>query len=796
MRQPPRLKAGRLSWILGLALALCASAGIVRAQGSADQVCQRFAPGSALPVPPDVRSQNGVLEVTLNFRTAVDTQGLTRYCYVTDGGLESPTLHLSPGDQLIIHFRNDLPAAPGMPAAQSMKLHAHRAGTSPDNDCMGGAMGPAVTNLHFHGLNVAPTCHQDEVINTLVQPSETFDYAVQIPPDEPTGLYWYHPHPHGFSNGQVLGGAAGALIVEGIENVSPAVAGLPERLFVFRDQVPPAGHDPQDPWLDVSVNYVPVPAPTYTPPVIQTAPGVAEFWRALNGSSNTMLQLQYVVDGRPQPLQVIAFDGVPIGQGTGPIQSVSQTSITLPPGARAEFIATTPNSGQQARLITQAIDTGPDGPPHPQRQLVSIVAQSGTAPSVAHLAARRTSVRITRFANLNTVAVQGRRSLYFSESLQAAHAAYFITVQGQTPAEFDMSAPPNIVLHQGTTEEWTVQNRSLEDHIFHIHQMRFQTLAVDGVAVNDPALRDTITVPHWTGSGPYPSVRLLMDFRAENIVGTFVYHCHLLSHEDSGMMGGIQVLPSGVATTTTITATALETGLNMPVSFAATVTPASAGSALSGSVQFFDGDVPLGEAVELSNGRATLPTQLTSYGTHVISAAYSGDSTRNQSLSAGVNVVTEDFALSAGGLTLKQGQAGSVPVVVSTSSGFSSVMNFSCALPATLTGASCTVSPTSLTDAGTLTLSVSTNTAVAAAVARPTPVLLAGLLLLIPWYRNRRVVVAGAILGALALIIGCSSTHKADSAAPPGMYTILVTGSCANDAGPLVHTISVPLQII
>lgn len=737
-----------------------------------------------------------MLEVTLNFRTAVDAQGLTRYCYVTDSGLESPTLHVNPGDQLIIHFRNDLPALSGMLPAQSMKLHAHRAGTSPNNDCMGGTMGPAVTNLHFHGLNVAPTCHQDEVINTLVQPTETFDYAVQIPPDEPTGLYWYHPHPHGFSNGQVLGGAAGALIVEGIENVSPGVAGLPQRLFVFRDQLPPAGHDPQYPWLDVSVNYVPVPAPAYTPPVIQTAPGVAEFWRALNGSSNTMLQLQYVVDGVPQPLQVVALDGVPVGQGTGSIQTVSQTSITLPPGARAEFVASTPKTGQQARLITQSIDTGPDGPPHPQRPLVSVMAQSGATAAAAHMAAMRTSVRVTRFANLNTVATQGRRVLYFSESLQGPRAAYFITVQGQTPAEFDMSAPPNIVLHQGTTEEWTVENRSLEDHIFHIHQMRFQTLAVDGVAVNDPALRDTITVPHWSGSGPYPSVRLLMDFRAANIVGTFVYHCHLLSHEDNGMMGGIQVLPSGIATMTAIRASAVETGLNMPISFTATVTPASSGSPLVGSVQFFDGDVPLGEAVAVANGQATLPTRFASYGTHLISAAYSGDSARNQSLSAGVRVVTEDFALSASGLTVKQGQSGSVPVVVSTSSGFSSVMNFSCALPATLKGANCTLSPTSLTGAGTVTLSVSTNTATAAAVAKPAPALLAGLLLLIPWYRNRRILVAGAILGAWALSIGCSSTHKADSGAPPGTYMISVTGSCSNDAGPLVHTISVLLQII
>ena len=102
---------------------------------------------------------------------------------------------------------------------------------------------------------------------------------------------------------------------------------------------------------------------------------------------------------------------------------------------------------------------------------------------------------------------------------------------------------PSIVLHQGTTEDWIVENRTLEDHVFHIHQTRFQTLAVNGAAVSDPALRDTINVPHWSGSGPYPSVKLRVDFRSANIVGTFVFHCHILAHEDLGMMAAIQVLP-------------------------------------------------------------------------------------------------------------------------------------------------------------------------------------------------------------------------------------------------------------
>ena len=78
---------------------------------AADQVCARFASGSATTAPPELKSQGGVLEVTLKFLTVTDSQGLVRYCYVTDTGLEAPTLRVNPGDQLIIHFQNDLPAA-------------------------------------------------------------------------------------------------------------------------------------------------------------------------------------------------------------------------------------------------------------------------------------------------------------------------------------------------------------------------------------------------------------------------------------------------------------------------------------------------------------------------------------------------------------------------------------------------------------------------------------------------------------------------------------------------------------
>lgn len=777
-----------LSALLAL---LALNAGIARAQAAdpADLVCPRAAPGSTLTPPPELHSQNGTLELTLQLKSVLDAQGTTRYCYVTDTGLHSPVLHVLPGDELLIHFQNTLPPT-ALAAARPAHVHAALPGT----DCGGGAMSADNSNLHFHGMNVAPVCHQDEVLSTLIPAGGTFDYTVQIPGDEPTGLYWYHPHPHGFSNGQAQGGAAGALVVDGIENVVPAVAGLPQRFLVLRDQRRVG--DPAGPTLDVSVNDTPVTYPDYTPAVLPVPPGAAELWRVLNASSNTSFALEYQVAGSAQALQVVAIDGVPVGQGTSGVQSTTQTRIDLPPGARAEFILTTPTLGQAAALVTLPIDTGA-GFVEPGRPLLNVLAQAGAVARAARLPPLRTSVRTTRFARLSSAPADARRSLYFSEQLQGAGAGFFITVVGQAPAAFDMSGPPAIVLHQGATEEWTIENRTGEDHAFHIHQVRFQVLAANGVAVSDPALHDTITVPHWSGSGPYPSVTLRLDFRASNIVGTFVYHCHLLSHEDAGMMGAIKVLAVGSASHTTLTASSGEVIANGPFTLSAAVSGTQ--GTPSGSVQFFDGTTALGAPVPLTNGQAQLTATLGSYGTHALSAAYSGDASYNQSLSDTQSLAVEDFALSAGTMTVTAGGSASTQVSVTTSPSFASRVDLSCQVPAALQGATCTLNPASITSAGPVQLTLSTAMLAQAgaggrwlASAPAGGMLLAGWLLVTAPRRSRHARRLLLLLGAV-LLSSCAGSGSPHTGIPPGNYTLTVSGVCGSS---ITHALAVTVQVV
>ena len=88
-------------------------------------------------------------------------------------------------------------------------------------------------NVHFHGTLMSPQCTQDDVVDTIINSGDTFQYSLNLPANEPPGLYWYHPHVHGLGDNAVLGGATGAIIIEGTENFVPSLAGLPQRVLVM-----------------------------------------------------------------------------------------------------------------------------------------------------------------------------------------------------------------------------------------------------------------------------------------------------------------------------------------------------------------------------------------------------------------------------------------------------------------------------------------------------------------------------------------------------------------------------------
>jgi FtsP/CotA-like multicopper oxidase with cupredoxin domain len=579
------------------------SAASVFAQNRTAQACERPAAGSAVAEPADIRSENGVLQVELAFRSSVDANGRTNFCYVDKNGHQAPNLRVHPGDTLILALKNEA-GAKSLTLAAPVITHASHAApagaVSPNtedagraakqgpqgalDDCTGGAMkqtaaGGKSTNLHFHGITVPPVCHEDDVLHTAVLPGEEpFEYRFQIPVDEPPGLYWYHPHVHGSTKAQVMGGASGALIVEGIERAKPGLAGLPERVFVIRDQsllnpnaapsanagasMPPVvldadgdakntGTGAGKPALDLSLNFVPVPYPDYPPAMISMKPGERQLWRVLNASAITYLSLQLIVHGEAQAVGIVAIDGIPLtDSGVASSRVIWQNHLGIPPGGRIEFLVKGPPEGVTASLVTRSVNTGSGGENDPTRPLATIVAKADAPEPRARLEESPAALPASTLVWIGKVEPVRTRKLYFSEVLQDPHdpnspTTFYLTVDGETPKAFDMSSDvPNIVAHEGDVEDWIIENRSQELHAFHIHQVHFLLLEWFGLPVNEGILRDTVNVPFWDGKNSvYPRVKVRMDFRDPNAVGLFPYHCHLLEHEDSGMMGLIRVEP-------------------------------------------------------------------------------------------------------------------------------------------------------------------------------------------------------------------------------------------------------------
>ena len=610
--------------------------------------CSRFTAGSAIHNPPALHSQNGVLNVQFSYQTTTDSVGRQLYCFMTPSGLENPTLHVNPGDTLNITVTNNTPYSEVGDPDTDERFNPPNCGDAvfelqnPTTNGQGYNMTGGSMNIHYHGTNTSPGCHGDNVTKTLINPSlqpgspaSTFQYNIHFPTNEPPGLYWYHPHVHMLAEAAVFGGASGALIVDGINNVQPAVGGLTERVIVIRDlpfNVPGLSQtcctnaqDGQVAQRDLSVNFAPLDTTAtfdnngnltgvnYTPAVIYMQPGEQQFWRVCNCTSDAPLDLQVRFDGVPQTIQIVGIDAVPVNSqdGTGPGQLIPVTHFRIPPASRVEFTVNAPPSTVQlAQLVTQFIYSGPIGDTLPTRPLLTMKLVSDDTEAADNRVPPSTgaSTNHQMFGGISSVTPALTRALYFEEYQDGS--AFFVNASGcvtstgaQCPTQpyptdtaFDNNNPPAFITTQGTVERWIVQNHANENHELHQHQVHFKVLSQDNFDANcipvggtgncgipgsqscqtcAPAINgqflDMIEIPYCGGDPagppkivngkpvgppippacvtnhggppiPYPQVQLLVDFRGPT-VGDFVFHCHILGHEDLGMMAIEHVKP-------------------------------------------------------------------------------------------------------------------------------------------------------------------------------------------------------------------------------------------------------------
>jgi FtsP/CotA-like multicopper oxidase with cupredoxin domain len=424
-----------------------------------------------------------------------------------------PVIRVRPGSILNVEYKNEL-------AAQSRE------------QCLGQPC-MNMTNLHFHGLHVSPNTPQDDVLTMMAAPGQALHYSVQVPPQQPPGLYWYHTHSHGESYIQDLDGMSGAIVVEGIERYVPEVLNMRERILVLRDLVLPSdaaerksvmesvamqttqcGTAPEKPERAFTVN-------GSLRPQIDIGPGERQFWRIVNASPDRYADLQLDAVS----LDVVALDGMPLSFHDPSIRKRSMNHVLVPPAGRVEAIVTGPPADTHAALRSLCFDTGPDGDSNPAMVLADVVSAQPPRPQ-ARSALGGAPVYAT-FPSTVLKRVEASEPQFVVNFTEDKQGFY---INGQ---KFEMDSGPMLTVDVGSLQHWRVTNPTREVHPFHIHQVHFLTYAVDRNPVKDPVWLDTVNVPY--GS----SVDLVMDFTDPIIRGMSVFHCHLLNHEDKGMMAKV-----------------------------------------------------------------------------------------------------------------------------------------------------------------------------------------------------------------------------------------------------------------
>ena len=431
------------------------------------------------------------------------------------GGTVPPVIRVLPGKDIRLHYVNNLPG------------HS-------DEECATGLCSN-MTNLHFHGLHVSPKNPQDDVLSMMAMPGQALDYKVIIPPDAPPGLYWYHTHPHGESARQDLDGMSGAIIVEGIDRYYPQLREIRERVLILRDQDLEHGaaiREQISRRVEIPSSHCGA-APEQTPervftlngdirPRIPIDPGERQFWRIVNASPDRFADLQ-ISSGR---FEIVALDGMPLSYHDRLRPTRKLDHVLVPPAGRVEAIVIGPPSGSGATLSTRCVDTGSDGDANP----FMVLADVGGAHIVSPI---RTAAITTGQAIYKDVPAQEIQRL---QSTDPAFTVIFTEdksgfyINGK---KFSMHDDPMLRVRVGSMQHWRIVNSTKELHPFHIHQIHFLAYAQNGIQADPPEWLDTVNVP--LGG----TVDLIMDFTDPIIRGMSVFHCHLLSHEDKGMMAKI-----------------------------------------------------------------------------------------------------------------------------------------------------------------------------------------------------------------------------------------------------------------
>jgi suppressor of ftsI len=316
---------------------------------------------------------------------------------------------------------------------------------------------------------------------------------------------------------------SGMLVVDGLVTEHyTAFSGLVERHLLLKDIALP-GADP-DAALTKTINGL-------LGGTLRMQPGEMQVWNLGNLGADAYFDL--AVDGAQ--LWEINRDGNVL------MQPKLLSSVFLPPGSRSTVVVVAPAMAGRYAVRTLAVDTGPQGDPNPEVRLATL-AVGGMPVDSSALQARllrpadSPNTIGTTPAEVASLPITRQRVITFSET--ADGNTFFIDGQQYDPARDD------ITVTLGDVEEWTLRNVSGERHVFHIHQLDFLVTSVNGQAVPPDSLRDVVDLPYAQNGVP-GEVKVIIPFTDPIMVGRFVFHCHIVGHEDAGMMANLVVLAPG-----------------------------------------------------------------------------------------------------------------------------------------------------------------------------------------------------------------------------------------------------------
>jgi FtsP/CotA-like multicopper oxidase with cupredoxin domain len=437
---------------------------------------------SAPPILPNRSAVPGVVEVTLTAAPARLSvlPGVTTDVFAYNGRVPGPTLEVHEGDRVVIHFHNEL---------------------------------PETTTVHWHGLHLP--ADQDGSPFNPIAPGERHDYVFTISAGT-AGTYWYHPHPDRRAGYQVAKGLFGAIIVRAADD--PLAATIPEKLLILSDNrfrsdgsidLPdpnsPQGRVDTENGREGDVLFI----NGQIMPTIPIRGGAVQRWRVINASAARVYRL--ALPG--QALLQVGSDGGLFER------AVKVDEIVLANSERVELLVRgTAPPGSRLTLQTLPYDRYvPQTRPvdwNRTRDLLSLTySPDPPLPAVALP------------ATLRHVPVL--------DTAQASATRVIVLTQGMINRQVMDLNRVDIRGHLGTTEIWEIENLVGMDHPFHLHGFRFQVLDRNGVPEPYPSWKDSVNVPK------HETVRFVVRF--DGYGGKWMFHCHILEHEDQGMMGVLEL---------------------------------------------------------------------------------------------------------------------------------------------------------------------------------------------------------------------------------------------------------------